>query len=71
MKNPSKWDSDPPNQLENCDLISEFDQVPNDAIKTHSDVYWKLGGVKKNQRAAKNNEMMSTYILASQTTTRD
>ena len=36
----------------NCDLISEYGQIPHDAIKTQSEVYWKYGGAKTAQRAA-------------------
>ena len=43
----------------NCDLISEYGQIPYDAIKTQSEVYWKYGGAKTAQRAAQNNEMMA------------
>ena len=35
-----------------CDLISEYGRIPYDAIKTHSEVYWKYGGAKTIQRAA-------------------
>jgi hypothetical protein len=49
------------------DLISEYGQIPYDAIKTQSEVYWKYGGAKTNQRAAQNNEMMAKCILASLT----
>ena len=48
----------------NYDLISEYGQIPYDAIKTQSEVYWKYGGAKTAQRAAQNNEMM---VLASLT----
>ena len=48
-------------------MISEYGQIPYDAIKTQSEVYWKYGGAKTTQRAAQNNEMMAKCILASLT----
>lgn len=51
----------------NYELITEYGQVPYDAIKTQSEEYWKYGGSQKNYRAVQNNEMMAKYILASLT----
>ena len=51
----------------NYELISEYGQVPYDVIKDQSEVYWKYGGAKKNQREAQNNEMMTKSILVSLT----
>ena len=51
----------------NCDLISEYGKILYEDIKTQSETYWKAAGVKKQQRATQNNEMMAKCILASLT----
>ena len=48
-------------------LISEYGQIPYDALKLQSQAYWKHDGAKKRQRAAQNNDMMTKCILASLT----
>jgi hypothetical protein len=50
-------------------LISEYGQIPYEEIKAQSQAYWKHDGVKKHQRAAQNNKMMSKCILSSLTET--
>ena len=48
-------------------LISEYGQIPYEELKTQSETYWKHDGVKKRQRAAQNNDMMTRCTLASLT----
>ncbi len=52
MDQPFSMNHHIPRNGRNCDLISEYGQIPYDAIKTQSEVYWKYGGAKTVQRAA-------------------